>query len=158
LHGTGDPEIPEALVALGEALEAVAVLIEAGDHRAAAELFINGVALGPGSWAQLPEPFRALVAGNAGTYLDELRDPTALTTDTATLAATTVPLQLTYGTASPRLFAAVIDQLAALVPTARVTVLPHVGHIPHASHPDQWTATLLTFLDQLDHRARRCNR
>ena len=37
------------------------------------------VALGPGSWAQLPEPFHALVASNACTYLDELHDPTALT-------------------------------------------------------------------------------
>jgi pimeloyl-ACP methyl ester carboxylesterase len=106
----------------------------------------------------LPEPFRELVAGNARTYLDELRDPTALTIDTATLRATTVPLQLTRGTASPWLFSAVIDQLAALVPAARVTVLPGAGHIPHASHPDQWTATVLRFLDQLDQHVRGCHR
>ena len=158
LEGTADPEIAAALVNLQHPLQSVAALIEAGDHRAAAELFIDGVALGPGSWAQLPEPFRALVASNAGTYLDELRDPTALTIDTSALAATTVPVQLTYGTASPRVFPAVIDRLAALVPTARVTVLPDAGHIPHASHPDQWTATLLAFLDRVDDRARGCNR
>jgi pimeloyl-ACP methyl ester carboxylesterase len=156
LDGTADPVIADALVALGQALESVAALIETGEHRAAAELFIDGVALGPGAWVQLPEPFRALVAGNAATYLDELRDPTALAIDTSALAATAVPLQLTYGSASPRLFAAVIDQLAALVPTAHVTILADVGHIPHATHPDRWTATLLAFLDQLDHRARGC--
>jgi pimeloyl-ACP methyl ester carboxylesterase len=158
LGGTADPEITEALVAVQQPLQSVAALIEAGEHRAAAELFIDRVALGPGSWAQLPEPFRELVAGNARTYLDELRDPTALTIDTATLRATTVPLQLTRGTASPRLFRAVIDQLAALVPAARVTVLHDVGHIPHASHPDQWTATVLRFLDQLDQHVRGCHR
>jgi pimeloyl-ACP methyl ester carboxylesterase len=151
LQGTADPVVAGALAALQQPLQSVAALIEAGEHRAAAELFIDGVALGPGSWAQLPEPLRVIMASNAGTYLDELRDPTALTIDTSTLAATTVPLQLTCGTASPTLFASVIDPLAALVPTAHVTVLPGVGHVPHASHPHQWTAALLGFLDQLDH-------
>lgn len=154
LQGTPDPDIAEALVAMQKPLQSVAALIEAGDHGAAAELFIDGVALGPGSWAQLPESFRALIGGNAGTYLDELHDPTALMIDTTALARTSVPLQLTYGTASPRLFSAVIDQLASLVPTARVEVLRDVGHIPHATHPDLWTARLLAFLDQLDLDAR----
>jgi pimeloyl-ACP methyl ester carboxylesterase len=155
LQGTPDPEIADALNAAQQPLQSVAAMIEAGDHRAAAELFIDGVALGPGSWAQLPEAFRALIARNAETYLDELRDPTGLTIDTSALALTTVPLQLTYGTASPRIFPAVIDQLASLVPTARVKVLRDVGHIPHATHPQLWTATLLAFLDELPARGRR---
>ena len=91
---------------------------------------------------------------NAGTYLDELRDPTALSIDTAGLAAATgVPLLLTYGTASPSLFPAVIDELAVLVPAARIGALDGAGHIPHATHPDQWTATLLAFHDELSHVA-----
>jgi pimeloyl-ACP methyl ester carboxylesterase len=154
LEGTADPRVAEALIAVQQPLQSVAALIEAGDHRAAAELFIDGVALGPGSWAQMPEPVRALIASNACTYLDELHDPTALTIDTSALTATTVPLQLTYGTASPMLFPKVIDQLASLVPTARVAILHDVGHIPHASHPERWTATLLEFLDQLDRGGR----
>jgi pimeloyl-ACP methyl ester carboxylesterase len=155
LQGTPDADIAQALVAVQQPLQSVAALIEAGEHRAAAELFIDGVALGPGSWAQMPVSFRELVARNAGTFLDEFHDPTALTIDTTALAATSVPLQLTRGTASPRLFTAVIDRLAALVPTARVEVLRDVGHVPHASHPDLWTATLLAFLDQLDVNAQR---
>jgi pimeloyl-ACP methyl ester carboxylesterase len=145
LEGTADPSVTEALVATQQPLQSVAALIEAGDHRAAAELFIDDVALGPGSWARMPESFRAMVESNAGTYLDELHDPTALTIDTAALSETAVPLMFTCGTASPRFFPAVIDQLAALVPTARVEVLDDVGHIPHASHPDRWTATLMRF-------------
>ena len=151
LEGTPDPGIADALVAVQRPLESVAALIQAGKHRAAAEHFIDNVALGPGWWAQLPESFRAVLEHNAGTYLDELHDPTALSIDTAALATTAVPLLLTYGTASPKLFPAVIDDLALLVPAARIEVLDGAGHIPHATHPDQWTATLLAFHEQLSH-------
>ena len=50
----------------------------AGDPAAAgplAELFVETIALGPGSWAMIPEPVRALVAANANTFEDELQDP-----------------------------------------------------------------------------------
>jgi pimeloyl-ACP methyl ester carboxylesterase len=70
------------------------------------------------------------------------------------LAATTVPLLLTYGSAGPRLFPAVIDQLALLVPSARIGVVDGAGHIPHTTHPQQWTATVSAFLDQLRERDR----
>jgi pimeloyl-ACP methyl ester carboxylesterase len=151
LQGTPDRAIADALDAVRQPLESVAALIEAGDHRAAAELFIDHVALGPGSWAQLPQSLQTILEQNAGTYLDELHDPTALSIDTAALTATDVPLLLTYGTASPSLFPAVIDQLALLVPSAAIEVLDGAGHIPHATHPDQWTAMLLAFHDQLSH-------
>ena len=151
LEGTTDRGIAEALVAVQRPLESVAALIEAGAHRAAAEHFVDNVALGAGWWAQLPASFRAVLEHNAGTYLDELRDPTALSIDTAGLAATDVPLLLTSGTASPRLFPAVIDELALLVPAARIEVVEGAGHIPHATHPDRWTAALFAFHDQLSH-------
>jgi len=154
LEGSPDRGITDALVAVQRPLELVGALIEAGEHRAAAEHFIDNVALGPGSWAQLPESFRDVLERNAGTYLDELRDPTALSIDTAGLAAATAaPLLLTYGTASPSLFPAVIAELAVLVPAARIGALDGAGHIPHATHPDQWTATLLAFHDELGHVA-----
>jgi pimeloyl-ACP methyl ester carboxylesterase len=151
LEGTLDHRLADALTAVEQPLESVATLIEAGRHRAAAEHFVDNVALGPGWWAQLPESFQAVLEHNAGTYLDELHDPTALSIDTAALAATAVPLLLTYGTTSPKLFPAVIDDLALLVPAARVEVIDGAGHIPHATHPDPWTATLLAFHDQLNH-------
>jgi len=149
LEGNTDPAVADALAATAGPLETVAALIEAGDHRAAAEHFIDNMALGPGSWPQLPETFRALVEGNALTYLDELRDPTALSIDTAALAATTVPILLTHGTTSPVLFPAVIDELALLVPTARVETLTGAGHIPYATHPEAWVAALTAFQNQI---------
>jgi pimeloyl-ACP methyl ester carboxylesterase len=55
---------------------------------------------------------------------------------------------LTHGTESPVLFPAVIAELVKLVPVARVEILEGAGHIPHATHPEDWTARLLAFLDQ----------
>jgi pimeloyl-ACP methyl ester carboxylesterase len=106
------------------------------------------VALGPGTWEQLPEPFRAVLEANAPTYLDELADQTALAIDNAALAATSVPLLVTHGTESPKLFHAVIAELVKLVPAARVEVLEGAGHIPHATHPEEWIARLMAFHDQ----------
>ena len=73
----------------------------------AAQHFIEHVALGPGTWDQLPESFRAVLEANAPTFLDEMADQTALSIDNATLATTAVPLLLTQGTDSPALFRAV---------------------------------------------------
>jgi hypothetical protein len=69
------------------------------------------VALGPGSWAQLPESFRAVLEINAPTYLDETRNPKGRSIDAMALATTTAPVLLTNGTASPALFPAVIAEL-----------------------------------------------
>lgn len=148
LEGTRDQALVGELSAADADLAVVRGLISSGDYRGAAEHFIEHVALGPGSWEQLPEPFRAVLEANAPTYLDELGDQTALSIDNAALAATTVPLLLTHGTESPRLFPAVITELMKLVPAARVEVLEGAGHIPHATHPDEWIARLMAFHDE----------
>ncbi|MGH9184781.1 MAG: alpha/beta fold hydrolase, partial [Acidimicrobiales bacterium] len=148
LEGTREQVLVDWLSAADADLAVVRDLISSGDHRGAAEHFIEHVALGPGTWHRLPEPFRAVLEANAPTYLDEMADQTALSIDNAALAATTVPLLLTHGTESPPLFPAVIDELAKLVPAAQVEVLEGAGHIPHATHPDGWTARLMAFHDQ----------
>ena len=149
LEGVDDPEITAVLASIDRELSAVAALIEAGDHAAAAERFMDRVALGPGAWEQLPAPFRAVVEANAPTFLDEMRDPTSGSVDAAALAATTVPLLFSLGSESPGMFAAVIGELAVLVPGARVATIDGAGHIPHATHPELWVATLRTFHDTL---------
>ncbi len=149
LEGSSDPDIVAVLGSLDQALGHVAGLIEAGERRAAAHHFVDHVVLGPGSWEQLPDTFRATLEANADTFLDETRDPTSGSIDAAALAATTVPLLLTSGAESPNLFTAVIGELAMLVPTARVATIPGAGHVPHSSHPDQWIATLLAFHESI---------
>ncbi len=98
---------------------------------------------------QLPDPFRAILEANAPTFLDEAHDPTSGSVDAAALAATTVPLLFTSGSESPSFFSAVISELSLLAPTAQVATIAGAGHIPHATHPDQWVATLLAFHDTI---------
>lgn len=149
LEGSDDPALSAALASTAPDLAKVATLIESGQFRAAAEHFMDNVALGPGTWERLPEEFRSAVTANAPTFLDEMHDETALRLDAAALAGTTVPLLLTYGTASPVLFPAVITELARLVPAARVRTISGAGHIPHATHPEQWTDCLIAFQHEL---------
>jgi len=148
LEGTRDQDLRNALAAADADLAVVRNLITSGDHRDAAEHFIEHVALGPGTWDQLPPPFRAVLEANAPTFLDELADPTALSIDAASLATTTVPLLLTHGTESPELFPAVIAELVKLIPEAQVEVLEGAGHIPHATHPAEWIARQMAFHEQ----------
>ena len=158
LEGSSDPDIVAVLGSLDQAFGHVTGLIETGDHRAAAEHFVDHVALGPGWWAQLPDAVRATLEANAPTFLDEARDPTSGSVDASALAATTVPLLFTAGSESPSFFSAVIGELAVLVPTAQVATIAGAGHIPHATHPDEWVATLLAFHDTIitsAHEARR---
>ena len=147
LEGTQDHQIAAELATSGAELAVVRELLESGNHEGAAHHFIEHVALGPGSWEQLPEAFRVVLVANAPTFLDEMRDETALSIDTAALATTSVPLMLTRGTESPPLFAPVIGEVTALVPTARVEVIEGAGHVAHATHPDDWVARLTTFHD-----------
>lgn len=148
LEGTTDRAVLDMVTTADRALGVVARLIETGDHRGAAEYFVENVALGPGVWGQLPESFRTVMESNAPTYLDELRDPTAGSLDAQALAATTVPLMVTQGTESTALYAPVIAELALLVPAARLEVYPGAGHIPHVTHPGRWSATLMDFCAQ----------
>lgn len=156
LEGTRDQALGDALSAADTGLAVVRELLSSGQHRAAAHHFIEHVALGPGTWEQLPEPFQALLVANAPTYLDEMADETALSIDTAALAATTVPLLLTHGTESPALFPAAITELVTLVPAARVEIIEGAGHLPHATHPEEWAARLTAFHEH--HPARCCQR
>jgi pimeloyl-ACP methyl ester carboxylesterase len=151
-EGSRDGAFVDELSAANAELATVRALIGSGDHRAAAEHFIEHVALGPGGWDQLPEALRAVLEANAATYLDEMADPTALSIDSAAIATTDVPLLLTQGTESPPLFAAVIAELSNLVPAAQLKTIGGAGHIPHATHPDQWVACLTAFHDQHRHR------
>jgi pimeloyl-ACP methyl ester carboxylesterase len=148
LEGTRDRGLADALSAADSNLVVVGELISSGHRRAAAEYFIEHVALGRGAWDQLPEPFRAVLEANAPTFLDELADSTALSIDAGALAAISVPVLLTHGTESPALFRAVIAELVELVPTACVEVLAGAGHIPHVTHPEEWMSCLTVFHDQ----------
>ncbi|WP_415953448.1 alpha/beta fold hydrolase [Streptomyces sp. KLOTTS4A1] len=127
-------------------------LISTGDHEGAAELFVDAVALGPGSWAAMPEALRQTLVTNAPTYLDELRSPDAWTIDESALARYDGPVLITSGDRSPALYTPVLKRLAELLPQAEKAVFHGAGHIPHVTHPEAYVKELLAFTGRHDTR------
>jgi pimeloyl-ACP methyl ester carboxylesterase len=121
--------------------------IAAGDHAGAAEHFVDRVALGPGSWAALPDAMRAMMTDNAPTFLDELNDPEQDVIDESRLAAYDGPVLITSGDQSPPIFQPVERRLARLLPQAERTTYAGAGHIPHVTHPDAYVAEVVAFME-----------
>ncbi len=140
---------PDARVALGVVqarVGAVAQLLAAGDDAAAAELFFETVAVGPGGWAQLPPAQRETYVCNAPTFLDETRDPDSLTVNLEGLGRFDRPALLTKGDGSAPFFPRVIAKLAGALPHARVHTFAGAGHLPHLTHPGDYVRVLTEFL------------
>ena len=144
----GDPAAAGPLAELQRNALAVLALIGEGDHRAAAELFVETIALGPGSWAMLPEPLRALVAANAKTFEDEMQDPEWANVDLAGAASfsSSRPVLISQGDRSPPLFAAVAARLAMAMPQATRRVFAGMGHVPHLTHTADYVRVIEEFL------------
>jgi pimeloyl-ACP methyl ester carboxylesterase len=129
-------------------------LIRAGDHVGAAERFVDDVALGPGAWAQLPEPMRATMADNAPTYLDEELAPDSRTVDEAALARYAGPVLVTSGGKSPPIFGPVVQHLARLLPQAHCVEYAGAGHLPHVTHPEAFVREVMAFTSRINRPAR----
>lgn len=140
-----DPALQPMLEEVAQRIDAVAERIVSGDHAGAAEQFVDTVALGPGSWALLPPEVRQTLAENAPTFLDEVRDAELLGLDLERARRFTKPVLLTRGDQSPPTFAPVVAKLATVLPRVEVMTLAGTGHIPHATHPDMYVATIREF-------------
>ena len=134
------PETRELAAAVAARVGEVAAQLAAGDTAAATRRFIDEIALGPGTWDTLPDTFRAVLLNNAPTWLDETREPDALTLDLAALRAFDKPVLLTKGSESPPFFAPVLDILARALPQARRHTFAGAGHLPHQTHPEAYAA------------------
>ena len=154
LLGEGSPEAAAYAAVESGPLAAVLGRIESGDHAGAAESFVDEVALGPGSWTQLPDAMRQMMAGNAPTFLDEERDPGSHTVDETALARFSDPVLHTTGDKSPPIFSPVSRRLNALLPRAVRVTYTGAGHIPHVTHPEQYVAQVVAFTDSVG-KARR---
>ena len=134
------------VVGLRQRLERVAALLQRGDHRAAAEQFVETVGFGPGTWAQLPPAMQETFVVNAPTFLDELQEPAALTMDLTRLTGFDRPTLATKGTASPPLFEHVLEKVTNALPRHVLHTFTGAGHIPHVTHPDDYVRVLSDFL------------
>ncbi len=142
----GDQNLAPMLADVQQKIMDVVERIAAGDHALATEAFVETIALGPGSWAQIPSDYQQTMIENAPTFLDEARDPEQLTFDLNTIKSFSKPTLLTRGDQSPPLFRPVVTMLAAALPHAQVVTLPGAGHIPHVTHPADYVATILRFV------------
>jgi len=129
-------------------IAAVLDLISAGDHAGAAERFVDDVALGPGSWARLPERLRATMVDNAATYLDEELAPDSRTVDEAALARYAGPILITSGGQSPPIFQPVLRHLVSLLPQAQHVEYPGAGHVPQVTHAEDFVSEVTAFTSQ----------
>ena len=138
-----DPACAGMVAGFERGIAPVRELLEADEFAAAAELFVDTIALGAGQWGHLPEPLRQTFVRNASTFLDELRDPDCLGVDLAGLATYAGPALLTRGDQSPPFFAPVLDRIAQSLPHAERHVYLGAGHIPHVTHPDDYVRVTL---------------
>ncbi|MGH3863175.1 alpha/beta fold hydrolase [Actinokineospora sp.] len=120
--------------------------IAGGDPAGAAEMFVDAVAFGPGSWAQLPEGMRQTFTDNAPTFLDEATDPGSRSIDEPALARYRGPVLITSGDRSPAMFQPVLSRLRELLPQAEFDVYRGAGHVPHVTHPAEYVSRILAFV------------
>jgi pimeloyl-ACP methyl ester carboxylesterase len=129
-------------------LDAVCSCVEAGDHVAAAEMFVDTV-VAPGAWQILPTSRQDMITRNAATILEDRRRLDALTTiDVDALAHMPMPVLLSQGDRSPAVFAPVVERLAEIMTDVVQVTIRGAGHVPHLTHPDDFSATVVDFLDR----------
>ena len=133
-----DPTTAPMLMETKRKAEQVAKLIHQGDMVEAAHLFVETLAFGPGQWDKLTPRSKETFIINAETFLDETKDPTGLTVDVKALSQFRKPTMLTYGGNSPPPFKPIIEKLARIIPSSKVSDYPDAGHTPHISHPDEF--------------------
>jgi pimeloyl-ACP methyl ester carboxylesterase len=140
------PEHREIAQPVWKDLDVVRERLESDECAGAAEYFVEHVALGPGAWSMLPPEVQQLFIDNARTYLGELRDPDALTIDVEALTSISKPVLVTQGDQSPQFFAPVIEVVASNVSGVRRETIPGAGHVPHVTHPDQYSDIVRRFV------------
>lgn len=135
-----------ALGEIGARIGAVGDLLERGEDEAAARLFADTIAFGPGAWeGRMTAQMREAFVTNAPTFRDELHDPDALAMDLAELASFDRPSLLTSGTDSAPFFGPVVDLVAAHLPRAERVTIEGADHVPHIGVPDRYVALVADF-------------
>jgi pimeloyl-ACP methyl ester carboxylesterase len=143
-----EPQAQAALSAIMERVGVVIGMLDARDYPGGARQFVETIAFRPGAWEQLPPDLRETFIFNASTWLDEMRDPEALSINLDRLQAFSARALLTHGGQSPAIFNLVVRQIALKMPRAVASTFPGAGHVPHLSHPDEYVATVTSFADE----------
>jgi pimeloyl-ACP methyl ester carboxylesterase len=139
-------ELEGALAEVQRRIDAVVELLDSGDDAAAARLFVETIAFGPGAWeGRLTEEMREVFVRNAPTWHDEVRDPDFLQMDLGALEGFDTPSLLTSGTESAPFFGPVVDILAEHLPGSERVTIAGADHVPHISVPDRYVELVRNF-------------
>jgi pimeloyl-ACP methyl ester carboxylesterase len=144
---TDDPRLRPLLTDLAGRFTSVLTHLRAHEPLAAARKFTDEIAVGPGTWDQLPPPVQQTFLANAPTFLDEHDDPRGADLDLPHLAGYTGPALLTRGAAGPPWFATITSRLVEALPQAATHTFEGAGHIPHITHPEAYARVLTAFVD-----------
>jgi pimeloyl-ACP methyl ester carboxylesterase len=142
------PLLSAQLASVPATIDAVCASVERGDARAAAERFVEEIALGPGAWAQLPAPLRETMVDSAPAFVDEQRDSAWPSIEPDALARITCPVLVSQGDESPPWFPAITAELADAIGPAELHTYRGAGHAPHLTHPADYLAAVTGFLSR----------
>ncbi|MEJ2019891.1 MAG: alpha/beta hydrolase [Maritimibacter sp.] len=141
-HGTAEFE---AYIA---EMEGFSEALIAGQPEIAAQMFHNSVTP-EAPWSQLPTRAQARLAGQIARVAEEravtMEDAAGLTAP-GRMEGIACPVLLLEGTASPPIFRAVEQQLAARMPQAKRVLLAGAGHMSPVTHPDNVAGEIAAFL------------
>ena len=143
-----NPDAQHQLAAVDATIEDVKGLVSTGDVEAAARLFVEEIALGPGAWDLLPPPLREVMADGGLAFVAEQRDPAWASIDLAELANVAAPMLITDGDASPPWFGPITKRLVEAVPGVTAHTYEGSGHAPHLTHPEDYLSVVGEFLSR----------
>ena len=138
-----ESDVVEQLVA-GEGH--VVEMIEKGHPEAAARVFVERVAFGPGTWERFPRFIRQTFVENAETFAEEYRDPDVYSVDFEALRGFSGPALLTTSDDSPRWFGLIIDHLANVLPRVERYEYRGADHNPQGNRPQEYVRVVREFI------------
>jgi len=141
-----DPADQKVLQTFWAQTHVVIELLKKGEIEAGVRHFMDNIALGPGSWEQFSDEARQTCIFNAVTYLDDVNDPEWMAFDLQSLTNLSMPALLSQGDQSEPLFAIILDEVARAFPRAQRRTLPQIGHVPQASHPEEYIDVVTAFI------------
>jgi pimeloyl-ACP methyl ester carboxylesterase len=126
-----------------EHLRRAADLITVGAVAQGVRHFVDHAAFGPGAWDTLfTSEIRRTCLANAGTWLDQSRDPERLAVRPELLAGYAHPLVVSHGEASLPAYGQIATLIVVALPRSRRHVV-RGGHAPHLSHPADFAELVL---------------
>jgi pimeloyl-ACP methyl ester carboxylesterase len=145
-----DPATAPEAERLWEGMRAMQALARSGHPDEAVQAIMDGLSTDEGGWGRLSTGVQRALMRNVERWVEELDDPEATRPDLPALGELLIPVLLTTGERSPPFLHRITAALAVHLRNSTVRTLPGVGHVPHLTDPDQFIATIHSFLVERD--------